>query len=192
MIDCASYRRYNGLHDDDLDQLHSHVDSSILDGLWSINPGADDDDEDELTHTPPMIRSLKRMVADARRQVKKSRSEGSTSKGKRFLNHLDLQVPIVSTTDALTKAFSLGQSLTEQQCMLSSPMVFGIDDVTVCGHRLFPQINRNTSDMEIIPIIANSTVLFGGSRNPSGGVATGTTLLRSIRDRGSLKNLSQE
>jgi hypothetical protein len=125
MIDCASYRRYNGLHDDDLDQLHSHVDSSILDGLWSINPGADDDDEDELTHTPPMIRSLKRMVADARRQVKKSRSEGSTSKGKRFLNHLDLQVPIVSTTDALTKAFSLGQSLTEQQCMLSSPMVKG-------------------------------------------------------------------
>jgi hypothetical protein len=40
--------------------------------------------------------------------------------------------------------------------------------------------------MEIIPIIVNSTVISGGSRNPSKGVATGTVVLRSIRDRGSL------
>lgn len=83
MVDCASFRRYNGLHEDNLEPLHSRVGSSILDDLWSMSPSDDDDlNSDEMAHTPPMIRSLKRMVGNARRQMSKNQSQGKSSQGK--------------------------------------------------------------------------------------------------------------
>lgn len=88
MVDCAAFRRYNGLNDDNLEPLHSRVSSSVLDSLWSMNPNGDDDSDDEMTHTPPLMRSLKRMVANARGQANKNQNQDKSSKGKHLSRHL--------------------------------------------------------------------------------------------------------
>ncbi|KAH7313972.1 P-loop containing nucleoside triphosphate hydrolase protein [Stachybotrys elegans] len=98
MVDCASYQRYNGLYDDYLEPLHSRMGSSALGSLWSVVPNVDDNSDEEMAYTPPMMRWLKKMVADARRQANKFQTQDKSSEGK---------------------------TLSDQQCMLASPMVKG-------------------------------------------------------------------
>lgn len=95
MVDCAAFRRYNGLYGDDLEPLQSRSRSFVLDSLWTMSH-SDDDSDDDVMHTPPLMRSLKRMVINARRQANKGQDESKND-----------------------------QALTDQQCMLSTPMVKG-------------------------------------------------------------------